>query len=121
MGPCVGGGGGVLFPLNTLVTPVLGGGGGGVLLVLVDVDLEALAIAFVLPVSDRVADAIEERTASEIEPPNEHSTQMADVTHVISGRPKQQGKKKLHCGQQEHKRAQGHSDRQEKNANPPVR
>jgi hypothetical protein len=78
-----------------LVDPVVGARG-RFLLVLIDVDLEALAIAPVLPVSDRIADAIEERSATEIEPADEHSAEMADVAYVISGGPKQQGKKKLH-------------------------
>src|SRR5713226_4502344 len=66
-----------------LVDPVVGARG-GFFLVLVDVDLEALAIAFVLPVSDRVADAVEERASAEIKPPNEHASKMAHVANVVS-------------------------------------
>ena len=51
---------------------------------LVDVDLEALAIAFVLPVSDRVADVVEERTAAEVEIANKHAAEVADVADVVS-------------------------------------
>ena len=51
---------------------------------LVDIDLEALAIASVLPVSDGVADAVEERAAAEIEPANEHPAQMTDVADVVA-------------------------------------
>ena len=51
---------------------------------LVDVDLEALAIAFVLPVSDGVADVVEERTAAEVEIANKHAAEMADVADVVS-------------------------------------
>src|SRR5712664_1314308 len=53
-------------------------------LVFVDVDLEALAVAFVLPVSDRVADVVEERTAAEVEIANKHAPEMADVAYVVS-------------------------------------
>jgi len=35
--------------------------------VLVDVDLETPAVAFVLPVRDGVADVVEERTAAKVE------------------------------------------------------
>jgi len=84
--------------------------------VLVDVDLEAPAIAAVLPVSDGVADAIKERSSAEIEPADEHAAEVADVAYVISSGPKQKREKKLHCSQQEHKRAHGDADGQEENA-----
>jgi len=50
---------------------------------LVDVDLEALAIAAVLPVSDGVADAIKERSSAEIEPADEHAAEVADVAYFV--------------------------------------
>ena len=53
---------------------------------LVDVDLEALAIAAVLPVSDGVADAIKERSSAEIEPADEHAAEVADVADIVSSR-----------------------------------
>lgn len=51
---------------------------------LVDVGLEPFAVALVLPVGDRVADAIEERTAAKIDPANEHAPKMTDVADVIA-------------------------------------
>ena len=59
----------------SLIDPVVGARG-RILLVLVDVDLETPAVAFVLPVRDRVADAIEKRAAAKIETANEHAAEM---------------------------------------------
>src|SRR6266480_4092272 len=61
---------------SLLIYPVVGPRG-RFFLVLVDIDLEALAIAFVLPVRDGVADAIEERATTQIEPADEHAREMA--------------------------------------------
>src|SRR6266850_3014026 len=62
-------------------------------LVLVDVDLKALAIALVLPVGDRVADVVEEGAPAEIDPTDEHAAKMTDVTDVIT--PKPEGSEKF--------------------------
>ena len=83
---------------------------------LVDVNLEALAIAFVLPVSDAVADVVEERTAAEIKPANEHAAEMADVTDIVSGRTEEKWYEKLQTSQEQHKRAHGHAHGQKHNA-----
>src|SRR5258706_6966092 len=66
-----------------LVDPVVGAGG-RFFLMFVDVDLEALAVAAVLPVGDGVADAVEERAAAEIDPSDEHAAEMADVADVVA-------------------------------------
>ena len=58
-----------------LIDPIVGAGG-RFFLVFVDVNLEALAIAAVLPVSDRVPEAIEKRAAAKIEPADEHAAEM---------------------------------------------
>src|SRR5437016_10952650 len=98
-----------------LVDPVVGAGG-RFFLVLVDVDLEALAIAAVLPVGDGVADTVEERPAAEIDPADKHAPEMANVAYVITSGTKEKWKKELHSSQQENKRAHGHADGQEENA-----
>src|ERR1700732_2512798 len=67
----------------SLIDPVVGARG-RILLVLVDVDLEALAIAFVLPVRDGVADVVEERTAAKVEIADKHAAEMTDVADVVS-------------------------------------
>ena len=70
-------------PAAPLIDPIVWARG-WFFLVFVDVDLEALAVAFVLPVSDRVADVVEERTAAEVEIANKHAAEMADVAYVVS-------------------------------------
>lgn len=50
----------------------------------VDVDLEALFVALVFPITDGVADAVEERAATEINVGDEHAAEMADVCDVIA-------------------------------------
>ena len=52
--------------------------------VFVDVDLEALFVALVFPIGDGVADAAEERAATEIDVGDEHAAEMADVCDVIA-------------------------------------
>ncbi len=71
--------------LDSLVDPVVGAGG-RFFLVLVDVDVEALAIAFELPVGDGVANVVQERTTAEIEVPNEHPAEMTKVTDPVTAR-----------------------------------
>jgi hypothetical protein len=66
-----------------LVDPVVGAAG-WVLFVFVDVDLEALFVALVFPIADGVADAVEERAATEIDVGDEHAAEMADVCDVVS-------------------------------------
>ena len=66
----------------------------------VDVNLETLAIALVLPVGDAVADIVEKRVAAEVEPPDEHATEMADVADIVPRGTKQQWKKKFQSCQQ---------------------
>ena len=66
-----------------LVDPVVGAAG-WVLFVFVDVDLEALFVALVFPITDGVADAVEERAATEIDVGDEHAAEMADVCDVVS-------------------------------------
>jgi len=52
--------------------------------VFVDVDLEALFIALVFPITDGVADAVEERAATEINVGDEHAAEVADVCDVVA-------------------------------------
>lgn len=66
-----------------LVDPVVRTGG-RFFPVFVDVDLETLAIAFVLPVGDGVADVVQERATAEIDIANEHAAEMAKVTYFVS-------------------------------------
>jgi len=66
-----------------LVDPVVGAAG-WVLFVFVDVDLEALFVALVFPIADGVADAVEERAATEIDVGDEHAAEMADVCDVVA-------------------------------------
>src|SRR6266850_2967801 len=77
-------------------------------LVLVDVDLKALAIALVLPVGDRVADVVEERTAAKIDPADEHAAKMADVADVAA--PKPEGSEKFEDGHRDDVGTHGHFD-----------
>src|SRR5260370_13049789 len=66
-----------------LVDPIVGAGG-RFFPVFVDVDLEALAIAFVLPVSDRVANVVQERTAAEGDVADKHAAEVADMADIVS-------------------------------------
>ena len=66
----------------------------------VDVDLEALAIAPVLPIGDGVTDAIEERTAPEVDVTDKHAAKMTEVADSITARPKRQ--EELYCGHRRH-------------------
>lgn len=70
-----------------LVNPVVGAGG-WFFFVFVDVNLEAPAIAAVLPVGDGIADAVEERAAAEIDPTNEHTAEVAEVAYFVIAQPK---------------------------------
>src|SRR5258708_36112590 len=70
-------------PAAPLIDPIVWARG-WFFLVFVDVDLEALAVTLVLPVSDGVTDVVEERTAAEVEIANKHAAEMADVTCVVS-------------------------------------
>ena len=103
-----------------LVDPAVGAGG-RLFPVLVDVDLEAFAIAAVLPVSDGIADVVKERTAAQIKIAYKHTAEMADVADVIARRTEQQRKKELHASQDQHKRTHGKADRQKEDAHLPVR
>src|SRR3984957_19375188 len=66
-----------------LVDPVVGAAG-WVLFVFVDVDLEALFVALVFPITDGVADAVEERAATQVDVGDEHAAEMADVCDVVA-------------------------------------
>jgi len=46
-------------------------------------NLEAPAVAPVLPVRHGIADAIKKGAAAEIEPANEHAAEMAEVTYLV--------------------------------------
>src|SRR5713101_9452953 len=56
------------------------------LLVFVHVNFEALAIALVLPVGDGVAETVEERAATEVQPADEHAAEMTDVADTVPAR-----------------------------------
>jgi len=88
--------------------------------VLVDIDLEALAIPFVLPVRDGVANVVKERAAAQVDPANEHAAEVTEVANVVTGRAKQQWEKKLQTGQEKYKRTHGHTHGQKENAYLPV-
>src|SRR5258708_4749531 len=88
-----------------LVDPVVGTGG-RFFAVLVDVDLEALAIAAVLPVGDGVTHVVEERTAAEINIANKHSAEMADVADVIAT--ESECEDEFHCSHGNHISAHAH-------------
>ena len=55
---------------------------------LVDINLEALAIALVLPVGNRVANVVKEGTPAKIDPADEHTAKMADMADVIATKSK---------------------------------
>ena len=75
---------------------------------LVDVDLEALAVAAVLPVGDGVADVVEERTAAKIEIANQHATQVADMADVAAAKSK--GAEEFERGHHHDEGAHAHLD-----------
>src|SRR6266850_6934514 len=77
-------------------------------LVLVDVDLKALAIALVLPVRDGVADVVEEGTPAKIDPADEHAGKMADVADVIASKP--EGSEKFEDDHHDDVGTHGHFD-----------
>src|SRR5260370_13004533 len=66
-----------------LVDPIVGAGG-RFFPVFVDVDLEALAIAFVLPVSDVVANVVQERTAAEVGVRDKDAAEVAEMDDIVS-------------------------------------
>src|SRR5215813_3321758 len=76
---------------------------------LVHVDLEALAIALQLPVGNSVADTVQQRTTSQVEVTNQHSTEMADVTDIVST--ESEGSKKFQRGHDNDEPAHAQLDR----------
>ena len=65
------------------VDPVIGARG-RLVLVFLHVDFEAFAIALVAPVCHFVADAEEEGAATEVDPADEHATEVAKVADIIA-------------------------------------
>src|SRR5271165_1139029 len=69
---------------TTLVYPVIGAARRWFVAVLPHVDFEAFAVLLVLPVGHFIADTKEERTATEVDPANEHSTQVAKMANAVA-------------------------------------
>ena len=74
----------------------------------VDVDLEALAIAAVLPVSDGITNTVEERAAAQINPAHQHAAEMAYMTDVAATEAK--GSEKFQGGHDDDEGAHAHLD-----------
>ncbi len=74
----------------------------------VDVDLEALAIAAVLPVGDGVADTVKERAATQINPTNKHAAEVADMADVAAT--EAEGAEKFQSGHDDDEGAHAHLD-----------
>src|SRR6266851_3362445 len=77
-------------------------------LVFVHVNLEALFIALHLPVGNRVAHAVEEGAAAQINVADQHATEVAQVTDVVSA--ESEGAEKFQHGHGDYKRAHAHLD-----------
>lgn len=75
----------LLSKLAQLVYPVVGAGR-RLVLGFLHIDLEAFAVPLILPVRHFVAHAIEERTAAEVEPTDQHATEMAEMADAVAGR-----------------------------------
>src|SRR5260370_1642948 len=88
-----------------LVNAVVGAGG-WFFFVLVDVDLEALASTFVLPVGDGIEDVVKERTSAKIYPADEHAAEMADVADVVAT--ESECEDEFQCSHGNHKGAHAH-------------
>ena len=69
--------------LKSLVDPVIGAAW-RILFVLVDVDLEALFVALMLPVGDGVADVVQEGSAAQVDVGDQHAAEVADVGDVVT-------------------------------------
>src|SRR5882762_862274 len=89
------------------VDPIVGPGR-RLFLVLVDVNLKTPAIALVLPVGNRVADVVEERTPAKINPTDEHPAKMADVADVAAPQP--EGSEKFKDDHHDDEGTHGHFD-----------
>ena len=74
----------------------------------VEIDLEALARALVLPVSDGVTHAVEKRTPPEINPADEQTAKMADVADVAAAQAK--SSQELEHYHEDHESAHAHRD-----------
>jgi len=91
------------------VDPVIGARG-RLVLVFLHVDFEAFAIALVAPVCHFVADAEEEGAATEVDPADEHATEVAKVADIIAPRSKRP--KEFDCAHDGNEGPHGNHDRE---------
>ncbi len=83
------------------------------------VDLEALAIAAILPVGDFIPEAIQKGAATEVNPADEHAAQMAEVADSIASG--SQGEEELDGGHGGNERPHGDHDGEREDPNAPIR
>ena len=76
-------------------------------------NLEAPAVAPVLPVRHGIADAVKKRAAAEIEPTNEHATEMAEVTYLVVAEAKSAEKREHGHYRDNGAHAQSHGNREQ--------
>src|SRR5882724_4445567 len=77
--------------------------------VFIDVDLEALAVAAILPVRQSVADTVKKRTAAQIDVADQHSAKMAEVADVVPA--DTEGSQELEDDHDDHEGAHAQLDR----------
>ncbi len=85
---------------------------------LLHVDLEALAIAAILPVCDFIPETIKKRAAAEVQPADKHAPQMAKVTDSVASRA--QGEEEFDGCHGGNKRPHGNHDGEWEDPNTPV-
>src|SRR5580692_11953966 len=88
-------------------------------LVLVNVNIEALAVALVLPVRDAIAQAVQKGSTPQINIPNKHSPEMAEVAHLVVSHTERAEKRQSRHDRNNRAHAHRHGDREKINA--PVR
>lgn len=79
---------------------------------LVNVHVESLAVALMLPVRNAVAHAVQKRSAPQINVADEHAPEMADVAHLVVSQSKrtEEGKRRHNGNDCAH--AHRHGDRE---------
>src|SRR6202035_2714915 len=75
---------------------------------LIHVNLEALFVALHFPIRDGVAHAVEKRAAAQIDVPDQHAAEMADMTDVVTA--EAESSQEFQRGHDDYKRAHTHLD-----------
>ena len=68
---------------KNLIDPIIGAGW-GLLATFFHVDFEPFSIAPVLPIRNSVAHVVKKRPSAEIQPPDQHATEVTEVTNIIA-------------------------------------